>query len=51
MNLKSFFGNPFIEWLVFVIAVMGGIILVKYLLDFAPDTGVLGGIKQVAMAA
>jgi hypothetical protein len=49
--VKGFFGNPFIEWLVFVIAVMGGIIAIKYLLDFLPDAGVLGGIKQVAMAA
>jgi hypothetical protein len=49
--MKRFFGNPFVEWLVFVVAIMGGIVAVKFLLGYLPDSGIAGGVKQVGMMA
>lgn len=49
--MRSFFGNPVIEWLVMVFAMMAGFVVVKLLLSYLPDAGVLGAVKSVGQVA
>lgn len=49
--MRSFLGNPVIEWLVLVFAMMAGFIAVKLLFSYVPDAGFLGAVKSIAQAA
>jgi hypothetical protein len=49
--MRSFFGNPVIEWLVMVFAMMAGFVAVKLLLGYLPDSGFSGAVKGIGMAA
>jgi hypothetical protein len=49
--MRSFFSNPVIEWLVLVFAMMAGFVVVKLLLSYFPDGGMLGAIKSVGQVA
>lgn len=49
--MRSFFGNPAIEWLVLGLSMMGVFVVVKLLLSYLPDGGILGAIKTVGQVA
>lgn len=49
--MRSFFGNPMIEWLVMVFAMMAGFVVVKLLLSYLPDGGLIGAVKSVGQVA
>lgn len=49
--MRSFLGNPVIEWLVLVFAMMAGFVVVKLLLSYLPDAGIVGAIKSVGQVA
>jgi len=49
--LRAFFGNPIIEWLVMVLALIAGIVVVKFLVSYMPSNGgILGGIKATILS-
>ena len=49
--MRSFFGNPMVEWLVLVFAMMAGFVVVKLVLSYLPDAGLLGAVKSVGQVA
>jgi len=49
--MRSFFGNPVVEWLVMVFAMMAGFVAVKLLLSYLPDGGFIGAVKSIGQAA
>lgn len=49
--MRSFLGNPVVEWLVLVFAMMAGFIAVKLLFSYASDAGIIGAVKTIAQAA
>ena len=49
--MRSFLGNPFVEWLIMVFAMMAGFVVVKFLLSYLPDAGLLGAVKSVGQVA
>jgi len=49
--MRSFLGNPVVEWLVLVFAMMAGFVVVKLLLSYLPDGGLIGAVKQVGQVA
>lgn len=49
--MRSLLGNPFIEWLIMVFAMMAGFVVVKLLLSYLPDAGIGGAVKSVGMVA
>ena len=49
--MSAFFNHPLGEWIVFVLAVVAGIIALKYVMSYLPDSGFLGALKNVVQAA
>ena len=49
--MSAFFNHPLGEWIVFVLAVVAGIIALKYVVSFLPDGGFPGAFKAVIQAA
>lgn len=48
--LKALFGNPLIEWLVLIMAVIAGIVAVKFMVSYLPNGGFVGGVKQTILS-
>ena len=49
--MRAFLGNPVIEWLVMVFAMMAGFVVVKLVLSYLPDGGIVGAVKTVGQVA
>lgn len=49
--MRSFLGNPVVEWLIMVFAMMAGFVVVKLLMSYLPDGGLLGAVKSVGQVA
>lgn len=48
--LRKLFRNPVIEWLVMVLALIAGIVVVKFLVEYLPSGGFVGGIKNTILS-
>lgn len=49
--MRSFLGNPVVEWLLLVFAMIAGFVAVKLIFTYLPDAGVVGAIKQIVQVA
>lgn len=49
--MRAFFRHPFTEWIIMILAIMAGIIAIKFLLSYLPDGGFMGAIKSVGLSA
>lgn len=49
--MRSFLGNPVVEWLLLVFAMIAGFVAVKLLASYLPDAGVIGAIKTIVQVA
>lgn len=49
--MRGLLENPLTEWLIMILAVIAGIVAVKFLVSYLPDGGLSGAFKNVVMAA
>lgn len=48
--LRRLFGNPLMEWFVLILAVIAGIVAVKFLVSYLPSNGLVGGVKATILS-
>lgn len=48
--MSQIFRNPVIEWLIMILAVIAGIVAVKFLVSYLPDNGFVGGVKATILS-
>ena len=49
--MSDFLDSAIVQYLVLLVAIIAGIVALKSLSAYAPDTGPLGAVKRVILAA